>query len=39
LLPHIHARILLEKENEQAIAQAKAQVLPSYEIDSLTKLN
>ena len=35
LLPRLHARILLSKENEQAIAQAKVETLPSYQIDSL----
>jgi hypothetical protein len=35
LLPRIYARLVLEQENEQAIAQAKAQALLSYEVDSL----
>jgi FkbM family methyltransferase len=35
LLPRIQARVVLEKENEEAIAQAKAQELPSYGVDSL----
>ena len=35
LLPRLHARLVLEQENEQAIAQAKAQALLSYEVDSL----
>jgi hypothetical protein len=36
LLPRIHARIVLEQEDEQAIAQARVQTLPSYEVDSLS---
>ncbi len=36
LFPHLHARIVLENENEQALLQARAQTLPSYEIDSFS---
>jgi hypothetical protein len=32
LLPRLHARIVLEKENEQAIAQAGAETLPACEL-------
>jgi len=34
LLPRVQARILLENENQQAIAQAKAEKIPSYKIES-----
>ncbi len=36
LLPRIDARIVLEHENKQAIAQAIARTIPSYELDSFT---
>jgi len=36
LLPRIHARIILEQENKQAIAQTGSQTLPSYELDSFS---
>lgn len=35
LLPRIQARIILENENQQAMAQAKAETLQVYELDSL----
>lgn len=35
-LPHIHARVVLERENQQAIARAKTQSLPFYELDSFS---
>ncbi|MBV9387570.1 MAG: hypothetical protein JOZ78_14215 [Chroococcidiopsidaceae cyanobacterium CP_BM_ER_R8_30] len=38
LLPRIQARIVLENENQQAIAQAGAEHLPAYEINGLSKL-
>ncbi len=37
LLPRLHARILLEWENQQAVTQAKAETLQVYELDSLSK--
>jgi hypothetical protein len=37
LLPRLHARIVLEKEDEPAIAQARVQTLPSYELNSLNE--
>ena len=36
LLPRIHARIILETENKQAIAQVKAETIPFCELDSLS---
>lgn len=36
LLPHIHARIVLDHENKQALGQAILQTLPSYELDSFS---
>jgi FkbM family methyltransferase len=36
LLPHIHARIVLEHEDQQAIAQARTQELTSYQLDSFS---
>jgi hypothetical protein len=36
LLPRIDARIVLEHENQQAIACAIAQTIPSYELDSFS---
>lgn len=36
LLPHIHARIIIEHENQQAITQAQAQAIPSYELNSFS---
>lgn len=38
LLPHIQARIILSAENQQAIAQNKAENLPFYNLDSLIEL-
>lgn len=35
LLPRLHARIILENDNEQAIGQARIQTLPSYELNTL----
>ncbi|MEH1933144.1 MAG: glycosyltransferase [Nostoc sp.] len=35
LLPRIHTRIALATDNQQAIAQAKAENLPSCDVDSL----
>ncbi|MBH8564818.1 class I SAM-dependent methyltransferase [Nostoc sp. CENA67] len=35
LLPRIHARIILEHENQDAIIQAKADTLTYYELESL----
>ncbi len=36
LLPHIQARIVLEHENQQAIALSKADTLPAYELESFS---
>ena len=36
LLAHIDARLMLEHENQQAIAQAKAETLQSYEVDGFS---
>jgi predicted O-linked N-acetylglucosamine transferase (SPINDLY family) len=36
LLPHLHARIVLENENEQASAKARVDTLPSYKLDSFS---
>lgn len=36
LLPRIHARIVLENENKQAITSVKAETLPNYELDSFS---
>ncbi len=36
LLPRIHARILLENENQQAIAQARAETILVCELDSFS---
>ncbi len=36
LLPHIKARIVLEHENQQAVAQAKAESIPSFEVENFT---
>jgi predicted O-linked N-acetylglucosamine transferase (SPINDLY family)/glycosyltransferase involved in cell wall biosynthesis/predicted O-methyltransferase YrrM len=33
LLPHLHARIMLENENQEAIAQANVDALQSYELN------
>ncbi len=38
LRPQIKARIVLKQENKQAIAQAKVETLPFYEVESLTDL-
>jgi hypothetical protein len=38
LLPHLQGRIILENENQQAITQVKAQILPSYTLDSLSNV-
>lgn len=35
LLPRLHARIVLDNENQQALAQAKAEKIPSCKIDSI----
>ncbi|MBN3949754.1 MAG: class I SAM-dependent methyltransferase [Nostoc sp. NMS7] len=37
LLPRIHARILLEYEDKNALSQAKAETLTSYEIESFSE--
>ena len=37
LLPRLHARILLERENQQVVTQAKTEALQAYELDSLSK--
>jgi hypothetical protein len=34
LLPRLHARIVLEKENQQAIAAVKADTIPVWKLDS-----
>lgn len=34
LLPHLHARIILENEDHQALARTRVQALPSYNLDS-----
>ncbi|MBE9125458.1 MULTISPECIES: class I SAM-dependent methyltransferase [unclassified Coleofasciculus] len=34
LLPHLHGRIVLEKENEQAITYFKAESIPTCDLDS-----
>lgn len=34
LLPRIHARIILENENQGAIATVKTKILPTYELNS-----
>jgi glycosyltransferase involved in cell wall biosynthesis len=36
LLPRLQARIILKKENQEAIALSKAETLPSYDLDSLS---
>ncbi|NEP62224.1 MAG: glycosyltransferase [Symploca sp. SIO2G7] len=36
LLPRLHARIVLEKDNQEAIAQARADTLLSYELESFS---
>jgi FkbM family methyltransferase len=36
LLPRIHARIVLEYENQQALGQARVQTIPFYELDSFS---
>ncbi len=36
LLPHIKARIVLEHENKQGVARAKAETIPSCEVENLT---
>ncbi|MEH2253605.1 class I SAM-dependent methyltransferase [Nostoc sp.] len=37
LLPHIHARIVLKYEDKNALSQAKAETLTSYEIESFSE--
>ncbi len=37
LLPRIHGRIILENENQQALMQAKADTLTSYELASFSE--
>jgi glycosyltransferase involved in cell wall biosynthesis len=37
LLPHLRSRIVLENENQQAIAQAKAEAIQAYQLDSFMK--
>lgn len=37
LLPRLQARIILENENQEAIAQAKAETLLSFELDSFNE--
>jgi hypothetical protein len=34
LLPHLHARIILENEDHQALARTRVKDLPSYNLDS-----
>ena len=36
LLPHLKARIVMEHENQQALAQVKAETLPCFEVESLS---
>jgi predicted O-linked N-acetylglucosamine transferase (SPINDLY family)/cephalosporin hydroxylase len=36
LLPRLQARIILDHENQQAIAQANLKTIPSYELDNFT---
>jgi hypothetical protein len=36
LMPRLYGRMLLEKENREAIAYQKATTLPSYELDSFS---
>lgn len=38
LLTHIHSRIVLKNENQQAIVEARAEILPYLEIDSLSNM-
>lgn len=38
LLPRIHGRIILEHENQQALIQAKANTLTSYELTSFSQV-
>ncbi|MHC5831192.1 MAG: hypothetical protein ACYT04_88330, partial [Nostoc sp.] len=38
LLPRIHARIVLEYEDKNALSQAKAETLTLYEIESLSQV-
>ncbi|MBW4648577.1 MAG: glycosyltransferase [Kastovskya adunca ATA6-11-RM4] len=37
LLPHLHGRISLEQENQEAIAQAHVDNLPTYELDKFSQ--
>ena len=39
LLPQIKARIVLEHENKEAIAQLQAETTPSYDLDSFSLLS
>jgi predicted O-linked N-acetylglucosamine transferase (SPINDLY family) len=36
LLPHLHARILLQPENQQALIKAKVETFPCYKIESFS---
>ncbi|UKO98157.1 methyltransferase domain-containing protein [Nostoc sp. UHCC 0870] len=38
LLPRLHGRIILEQENQQALIQAKAETLTSYELESFRQV-
>ena len=39
LVPHLYARIMLENENKDAIAQLPDDNIPSYKLDSLSNSN
>ncbi len=39
LLPCLYARIVLENENQQAIARAKTEAIPTFQFDSLVNLS
>jgi hypothetical protein len=36
LVPFLHARIVLENENKEAIARLAAEILPTFQVDNLT---
>ncbi|MBD2360726.1 FkbM family methyltransferase [Anabaena minutissima FACHB-250] len=38
LLPRLHGRIILEHENQQAVVQAKAATLTSYDLESFSQV-
>jgi glycosyltransferase involved in cell wall biosynthesis len=38
LLPHLYARIVLENENQQAIARSRAETIPTFQLDRLVNL-